>query len=439
MPPSRPPNRDLFDDTTMTFGEHLEALRTHLIKALVGLVLGVLVALTFSHHIIRYVQTPVVRAMEEVFGVSPDMKPIESIPFWSQVSRWWSGKKEDPAATPTSPSAPEPMIVTLEVHTADLLALVDKAMPGMRPKPPDGTPLPPERVQIQARVPELEELRSSMRKELFAENLRARTDGPDEAFMIYIKVSVVTGLVLTSPWVFYQLWMFVAAGLYPHERHYVYKYLPLSIILFVGGALFAFFAVIPFVLTFLFQFNAWLELRPEMKIGTWLNFAMFLSLMFGISFQLPLVMVFLEKLTIFEAKDYREKRRMSILAISIISMLLTPSDPISMVLMMVPLCILYELGIVLCGPSEPVKGPFPAGAKPASPKTSAPSSPPTPPAPTSPANAAAPVVQAAAPANNQPNADPMAGVPVDPLAEILPELPVPERKSDEASPEAKAD
>ncbi len=178
MPPSRPPNRDLFDDTTMTFGEHLEALRSHLIKALVGLVLGVLVALTFSHHIIRYVQTPVVRAMEEVFGVSAETKPIESIPFWSQVSQWWSGKKPAPApAAPTDP-ATEPMTVTLEVHTADLLAVIDKAIPGVRPKPVAGTPQPPERVQIKARVPELDELRSSMRKELFAENLRARTDGP---------------------------------------------------------------------------------------------------------------------------------------------------------------------------------------------------------------------------------------------------------------------
>ncbi len=215
--------------------------------------------------------------------------------------------------------------------------------------------------------------------------------------MIYLKVSVVTGLVLTSPWVFYQLWMFVAAGLYPHERHYVYKYLPLSVFLFVGGALFAFFAVIPFVLTFLFQFNAWLELRPEMKIGTWLNFAMFLSLMFGISFQLPLVMVFLEKLTIFEAKDYREKRRMSILAISIISMLLTPSDPISMVLMMVPLIILYELGIVLCGAPEPAKGPFPGGAK--SPKSSSPQPPTTGSAPTPPA---APIPANPAPRRHRP-------------------------------------
>jgi sec-independent protein translocase protein TatC len=309
-------------------------------------------------------------------------------------------------------------------------------LPGVRPKASEGTPPPTGRVQLKSRVAELDELRSSMRKEMFAENLRARTDGPDEAFMIYLKVSVVTGLVLTSPWVFYQLWMFVAAGLYPHERHYVYKYLPLSVFLFVGGALFAFFAVIPFVLTFLFQFNAWLELRPEMKIGTWLNFAMFLSLMFGISFQLPLVMVFLEKLTIFEAKDYREKRRMSILAISIISMLLTPSDPISMVLMMVPLIILYELGIVLCGAPEPAKSPFAGGAKSSSPKTPATGS--SKPAPVS-ENGASPVAQAAAPANNIPNAAPAADAPVEALAQVMPVLSVPERKIDEDSPEKKGD
>src|SRR4029079_15567459 len=119
------------------------------------------------------------------------------------------------------------------------------------------------------------------------------------------KVSVVTGIVIASPWVFYQLWLFVAAGLYKHAQKHVHTYLHFRIFLFLGGALFCFFVVIPYVLYFLFQFNTWLGLRPEMKIGSWISFAMMLSLMFGISFQLPLVMLFLERISIFEAKDYR--------------------------------------------------------------------------------------------------------------------------------------
>ncbi len=70
--------------------------------------------------------------------------------------------------------------------------------------------------------------------------------------------------------------------------------------------------------------------------------------MFGISFQLPLVMLFLERINVFNVQVFREKRRLAILAIALLSMILTPSDPVSMMLMMVPLCLLYELGIILC-------------------------------------------------------------------------------------------
>ena len=83
-----------------------------------------------------------------------------------------------------------------------------------------------------------------------------------------------------------------------------------------------------------------------------------MPVMFGIAFQLPLAMMFLERLSIFEVDDYREKRRMAVLVIAILSMLLTPADPMSMVLMMVPLLALYELGIFLCGLRPAAQSPF---------------------------------------------------------------------------------
>ncbi|NOX54866.1 MAG: twin-arginine translocase subunit TatC [Planctomycetes bacterium] len=179
-----------------------------------------------------------------------------------------------------------------------------------------------------------------------------------EAFMTYLKVSGVAGLVLASPWIFYQLWLFVAAGLYRHERQFVYKYLPISVGLFLGGALFCFFVVFPFILRFLLGFNKFLGLLPQIRISEWINFAIMLPLMFGISFQLPLIMLFLERISVFDADDYREKRRLAILVISVLSMLLTPSDPGSMIAMMLPLLALYELGIWMCTRSPSRKNPF---------------------------------------------------------------------------------
>ena len=125
-----------------------------------------------------------------------------------------------------------------------------------------------------------------------------------EAFMVYMKASLLVGAVLSSPWVFYQLWMFVAAGLYLRERHYVHVFLPFSLGLFIGGVVLAFFAVFPVVLKFLFQFNAWLGIGITPRISEWLSFVLLMPLAFGISFQLPLVMLFLERIGVFTVQSY---------------------------------------------------------------------------------------------------------------------------------------
>jgi sec-independent protein translocase protein TatC len=169
-----------------------------------------------------------------------------------------------------------------------------------------------------------------------------------EAFMTYLKVALIGGVVLTSPWIFYQVWLFVAAGLYPHEQRYVFVFLPFSLALFLGGILFCFYLVFPFVLTFLLGFNDWLGVSPQIRLSEWISFAVMLPLLFGVSFQLPLVMLFLNQLSIADTELYRSKRRVAILVIAILSMMLTPADPASMVLMMLPLIVLYELGIWLC-------------------------------------------------------------------------------------------
>ena len=114
-----------------------------------------------------------------------------------------------------------------------------------------------------------------------------------------------SGLVLSSPWVFYQLWAFVAAGLYRHERQYVKKFLPFSLGLFLGGVLLCFFGVLPLTLKFLLQFNVWLGIEPTLRISEWMSFATILPLVFGLAFQTPLVMLFLARIGIFTADDYR--------------------------------------------------------------------------------------------------------------------------------------
>lgn len=361
--------KDLFDDTTMSFGEHLEELRKRLILALLGLTVGVIVSLFFSNHLVKMMEIPVKNALIRYYKIlngekdpgvdlwgmigmssaKPDEVPPKTIPETKpngspteKSTNQTSGKTTAVAeATDTPKPAPADLkTVDVQVDVAELLRILHQVQPSI-PEAPVTTAPQFLTLKIAESV-----LKKVIPLSPTAYSLTALT--AEEAFMVYIKVALVAGLCLSSPWVFYQLWLFVAAGLYPHERKYVYVYLPMSLGLFFGGAIFCFFAVIPFVLNFLFDFNIWLDITIQPRLTEYVSFIVILPVMFGISFQLPMVMLFLERIGVFNVVTYRDKRRLAILAIAFLSMVLTPSDPVSMMLMMVPLCFLYEFGILLC-------------------------------------------------------------------------------------------
>jgi sec-independent protein translocase protein TatC len=166
--------------------------------------------------------------------------------------------------------------------------------------------------------------------------------------MIWIKAAFVVAVVVASPGIFYHLWQFVAAGLYPHERRYVYFFLPVSLLLFWAGAFLAFFVIFRLVIDFLLDFNASMGIGASPRLTDYMSFALFLPLGFGISFQLPLVMLILERLGIFSVHTYSSQWRVAILVIAFISMILTPAEVSSMIGMAVPLIGLYFLGIAMC-------------------------------------------------------------------------------------------
>ncbi len=179
-----------------------------------------------------------------------------------------------------------------------------------------------------------------------------------EMFMVWIKAAIVLSLVIASPFVFFFIWSFVAAGLYPHEKGYVYLYLPFSLGLFLGGCALCFFYVLQYVLDFLFLFNDWMNVDPDMRISEWFGFALLLPLGFGIAFQLPLVMLFLERIGVMTVSGYLSKWRISVMVIFVASAILTPADPYSMLLMSIPLVFLYFLGIGLCRYLPSRRSPF---------------------------------------------------------------------------------
>ena len=169
-----------------------------------------------------------------------------------------------------------------------------------------------------------------------------------EPFTIYIKASLLVGALLASPWIFWQIWHFVAAGLYPHERRYVHRYLPFSLGLFFAGAALAFFVVFEPVLNFLLKFNRSQGIVLEPRINEWLGFVLILPLGFGIGFQLPLVMLFLERIGVFTVRNYLAQWRIAVLVIFVVAAVLTPPDLYSMLLLAMSLTFLYFGGILLC-------------------------------------------------------------------------------------------
>src|SRR5579872_1769738 len=215
--------KDLFDDSTMTFGEHLEVLRVHLWRAIVGLVIGTIIAFYYSRDVIVAIQGPVDTAMYDVFLKPADTKKNQ----WDSLKDWFGRifGGSNPAPTITeSPKETDPALV-INIDTVEIARKLHDIAPDKYPLPADDAKAASVAVSLEGT--EFHKLLTVMR----TESMKARTDTPDEAFMIYMKVSLILGVIISSPWVFYQLWLFVGAGLYSHERKYVYTYLPLSILL----------------------------------------------------------------------------------------------------------------------------------------------------------------------------------------------------------------
>ncbi|MCS7269731.1 MAG: twin-arginine translocase subunit TatC, partial [Gemmataceae bacterium] len=170
-----------------------------------------------------------------------------------------------------------------------------------------------------------------------------------EGFVVYFKVQILCGFVLGSPFILYQFWAFVAAGLYPHEKRYVYWMLGPSVSLFLAGVLMCQFLVLPGAVKALLIFNEWLGLDPDIRLSDWFSLAIILPLVFGVSFQTPLVMVFLYRLGIFSVEDYLSKWRHACMLLAVFAAMITPTpDAVTMLYLFLPLFALYLLGIVIC-------------------------------------------------------------------------------------------
>jgi sec-independent protein translocase protein TatC len=167
---------------------------------------------------------------------------------------------------------------------------------------------------------------------------------PTEAFFVNLKVAFYAGLFLSVPLILFQVWKFVAPGLYEHERRYSYPFLIISTILFLVGAVFAYIVLLPITLHFLIAQGGELW-KPNITLSNYLAFCMRLILAAGLVFEFPVLMYFLAKVGVVTPEFLVKNRKYAVLAAFIISAVLTPPDVFSQILLAVPLFLLFEASI----------------------------------------------------------------------------------------------
>ena len=181
--------------------------------------------------------------------------------------------------------------------------------------------------------------------------------GLPEAFFTYLKVSFLAGIILATPILFFQFWMFVAPGLYEKEKRLLIPIVSLSTVFFVGGAFFGYFIVFPYGFKFFLGFASD-TIKPLPSMREYLSFASTLLLAFGLVFELPLIITFLAKLGMVSVPFLKKKRKYAILLFFIAAAILTPPDVVTQIMMALPLIVLYEISIIgakIFGKKDPEK------------------------------------------------------------------------------------
>lgn len=164
---------------------------------------------------------------------------------------------------------------------------------------------------------------------------------------IYFQVIFVLAIVMTSPVILYQFWAFISPGLYAKERRATLRYIPYIVLLFVGGVLFSYEILFPYMINFMTDMSAQLDVQQTIDINEYFQFLIQITLPFGIIFELPIVVLFLTRLGIITPQMLTKFRKYAYFILLVISDIITPTDVMSLFIVSIPLCFLYEISIII--------------------------------------------------------------------------------------------
>jgi sec-independent protein translocase protein TatC len=370
-------------DAQMPLGDHLDELRRRLFKCVVVFIIVVAVCLYFQDYLMAVVTRPHVWAMKKV-SVRRVKKRREDLlkkkPFENIRKKLAASEKraaEKGKLGPLLDKIPEPQAArireqieaftcaekelreTLEKHIAlyEARRQIELALLELKENGADldaetektllewadyasGTPAAFREFH---RV--LDEERDLDRRAQSFQKLRVLKY--QESFITYLKISIICALIFTGPFIIYQIWMFIALGLYRQERRTFYIFGPFSILLFGSGVCFGYFVLIRLGLKFLAGYGNPDLIENNITLGFYLSLFVLLTFLVGVVFELPLVMYVLARIGLVAPRTFARSRRYFIVGSFILAALFTPPDIITQVLLAIPMLFLYEFGIIL--------------------------------------------------------------------------------------------
>ena len=177
---------------------------------------------------------------------------------------------------------------------------------------------------------------------------------PSELFLVYVKISIICGIVLSSPFTLLQIWLFVSTGLYKKEKIYIILSSIVGIIFFVVGVIFCYIVVLPTTLNFFINISI-SDIEPMISISSFVSFISTMLVSFGAVFEIPIVVFLLSIIGLLKPQMLIKKQSLIILIIFVAAAFITPPDVISLTLLAIPMVILFELSFGICWAVNKVK------------------------------------------------------------------------------------